>query len=70
MTEIQQRPESPTVILTWHVYNYKVYKLHQSYIINVWKYCSSGRVWRLQRKQSTKQRHVITMMREGSVQTG
>ena len=25
----QQRPESPTVTLTWHAYNYKVHKLHQ-----------------------------------------
>ena len=29
----QQRPESPTVILTWHACKYKVHKLHQMYII-------------------------------------
>ena len=29
----QQRPESPTVILTWHASKYKVHKLHQRYIL-------------------------------------
>ena len=28
----QQRPESPTVPLTWHASKYKVHKLHQRYI--------------------------------------
>ena len=28
----QQRPESPTVTLTWHARKYKVHKLHQSCI--------------------------------------
>ena len=28
----QQRPESPTVTLTWHACKYKVHKLHQTYI--------------------------------------
>ena len=27
----QQRPESPTVTLTWHACKYKVHKLHQTY---------------------------------------
>ena len=27
----QQRPESPTVTLTWHACKYKVHKLHQRY---------------------------------------
>ena len=30
-TQVQQRPESPTVTLTWHVCKYKVHKLHQRY---------------------------------------
>ena len=29
----QQRPKSPTVALTWHASQYKVYKLHQRYIL-------------------------------------
>ena len=29
----QQRPESPTLTLTWHVCKYKVHKLHQRYIL-------------------------------------
>ena len=29
----QQRPESPTVTLTWHACKYKVQKLHQRYIL-------------------------------------
>ena len=29
----QQRPESPTVTLTWRACKYKVYKLHQRYIL-------------------------------------
>ena len=29
----QQRPESPTVTLTWHACKYKVHKLHQRYIL-------------------------------------
>ena len=28
-----QRPESPTVTLTWHACKYKVHKLHQRYIL-------------------------------------
>ena len=31
-TNKQQRPESPTVTLTWHACRYKVHKLHQRYI--------------------------------------
>ena len=31
----QQRPESPTVTLTWHTCKYKVHKLHQRYILNL-----------------------------------
>ena len=30
----QQRPELPTVTLTWRVCKYKVRKLHQRYILN------------------------------------
>ena len=30
----QQRPESPTVTLTWHACKYKVHKLHQRYMLN------------------------------------
>ena len=29
----QQRPEPPTVTLTWHACKYKVHKLHQRYIL-------------------------------------
>ena len=29
----QQRPESPSVTLTWHASKYKVHKLHQEYIL-------------------------------------
>ena len=29
----QQRPESPTVTLTWHMSKYKIHKLHQRYIL-------------------------------------
>ena len=29
----QQRPESPTVILTWYTCKYEVHKLHHRYII-------------------------------------
>ena len=29
----QQRPESPTVTLTWHACKCKVHKLHQRYIL-------------------------------------
>jgi len=29
----QQRPNLPTVVLTWHVSKYKVHKLHQRYIL-------------------------------------
>ena len=32
----QQRPESPTVTLTWQVREYKVHKLHQRYILYVY----------------------------------
>ena len=31
VTQVQQRPESPTVTITWHVCKYKVHKLHQRY---------------------------------------
>ena len=31
-TQVQQRPESPTVTLTWRACKYKVHKLHQRYI--------------------------------------
>ena len=31
----QQRPESPTVTLTWHACKYNVQKLHQRYILNL-----------------------------------
>ena len=31
-TQVQLRPESPTVTLTWHACQYKVHKLHQRYI--------------------------------------
>ena len=37
----QQRPESPTVTLTWHTCNYKVHRLHQRYILYL---CTSGGV--------------------------
>ena len=39
----QQRPESPTVTLTWRVCKYKVHKLHQKYILMVyfwWSLCT------------------------------
>ena len=36
VTEVQQqRPESPTVTLTWHACKYKVHKLRQSYILSL-----------------------------------
>ena len=31
----QQRPETPTVTLTWHGCRYKVHKLYQRYILNI-----------------------------------
>ena len=34
-TAQQQRPESPTVTLTWHACKYKVHKLHQRYILKM-----------------------------------
>ena len=35
VTQVQQeRPESPTVTLTWHACKYKVHKLHQRYVPN------------------------------------
>ena len=33
ITQTQQRPESPTVALTWHTCKYKGHKLHQRYIL-------------------------------------
>ena len=37
MTQVQQqRPQSPTVTLTWHVCKYKVHKLHQRYSRVLW----------------------------------
>ena len=33
--QVQQRPEPPTVTLTWHACKYKVHKLHQRYILHV-----------------------------------
>ena len=33
VTQVQQRPESPTVTLTWHACKCKVHKLHQRYIL-------------------------------------
>ena len=33
----QQRPQSPTVTLTWHLHKYKVRKLHQRYILKSFK---------------------------------
>jgi len=33
MSHTQQRPESPTVTLTWHVSEYKVYKFYQRCIL-------------------------------------
>ena len=44
----QQRPESPTVTLTWHACKYKVHKLHKRYIFsNIkevpwWSLCTLG----------------------------
>ena len=32
----QQRPQPPTVTLTWHACKYKVHKLHQRYILHSW----------------------------------
>ena len=32
VTQVQERPESPTVTLTWHAYKYNVHKLRQMYI--------------------------------------
>ena len=29
VTQVQQRPESPTVTLTWHACKYKVHKFNQ-----------------------------------------
>ena len=35
VTPVQhQRPELPTVTLSWHVCKYKVHKLHQRYILS------------------------------------
>ena len=36
LTQVQQqRPESPTVTLTWHACKYKVHKLHQRYFLKL-----------------------------------
>ena len=40
----QQRPESPTVTLTWHASKYKVRKLHQRYILKGETVWPSGKV--------------------------
>ena len=39
----QQRPESPTVTLTWHACKYKVRELHQRYILNWNRVCFSSK---------------------------
>ena len=36
----QQRPDSPTVTLTWHACKYKVHKLHHRCIILWWSLCT------------------------------
>ena len=51
----QQRPESPTVTLTWHASKYKVHKLHQGYILFIcacrsrttpgWKFAQPSTRW-------------------------
>ena len=33
----QQRPESPTITLTWHAWKYKVHKLHQRYTLRMYR---------------------------------
>ena len=34
LTQVQQqKPESPTVTLTWHACKYKAHELHQRYIL-------------------------------------
>ena len=40
----QQRPESPTVTLTWYESKYKVRKLHQRYILKGETVWPSGKV--------------------------
>ena len=42
VTRTQQRPESPTVTLTWHASKYKAYKLHQRYTLST-RYINSTR---------------------------
>ena len=37
VTQVQQRPESPTVNLTWHARKHRVHNFHQRYIL-----CISG----------------------------
>ena len=39
----QQRPESPTVTLTWHACKYKVHKLNQRYILK--EFCTFDGVY-------------------------
>ena len=37
-TQTKQRPQSPTVVLTWHVSEYKVHKLHQIHTHKGYRY--------------------------------
>ena len=50
MTQTQQRPESPTVTLTWHTSKYEVRKLHERYILRgVYEPCIySHATWKVQ----------------------
>ena len=41
----QQRPESPTVTLTWHTCKYEVDKLHQRYILTILRPHLSMYLW-------------------------
>ena len=37
VTQVPQRPESPTVTLTWHACKYKVHKQFQRYkLVHLW----------------------------------
>ena len=48
VTQTQQRPESPTVTLTWHASQAKVHKLHQSPTVTLTWHASQAKVHKLQ----------------------
>ena len=47
VTQTQQRPESPTVTLTWHASQAKVHKLHQSTTVTLTWHASQAKVHKL-----------------------